>query len=263
VPVRSGGSQPAPASQVPEAGAALNQAKESRSKQVRDLLLKHFVAEGLTPGDRLPSEEEIAVLGQVGRSTAREALKLLEQEGLVTVRPGRGRYLSSLGALSVERPVTRFESQSEMLRQLGYDFETVTLSVVEGKPTPKEREALRIGASESIIRVERLRTTRGEPLIYAVCTMPRWCIARSIRNVDWSESLTDLLAAEGLTPVSSSARLRAVQLPARVAEKYSLGATDAWLLISETVVTETGARILYAEDHHRGDVFAFNVLRRP
>lgn len=237
--------------------------KGLRSTHVRNLLVAHFIEQGLTPGDKLPSEAEIAALGQVGRSTAREALKLLEQEGLVTVRRGQGRFLSSLSAHSVERPITQFESATDMLAALGYEARTIALSVDERPATEVEQQALKLAASETVIFVERLRSSGDIPLIYSACTMPRWCIAGPIVHVNWTSSLNLLLAAQGYAPASSSARLKAVHLPAEVAERYSLSGTEPWLLIAETVVTDSGLHILYAEDFHRGDAFAFNVLRKP
>jgi DNA-binding FadR family transcriptional regulator len=41
------------------------------------------------PGDRLPNERELSTMLEVGRSTVREALRALELQGLVDVRPGR------------------------------------------------------------------------------------------------------------------------------------------------------------------------------
>ncbi|NLE97460.1 MAG: winged helix-turn-helix transcriptional regulator, partial [Propionibacterium sp.] len=61
---------------------------------MRDALMEHFRTHGMRPGDRVPSEPEIVELFGVGRSTAREALKLLEHDGLVEVRPGLGRFLT-------------------------------------------------------------------------------------------------------------------------------------------------------------------------
>ncbi len=105
------------------------------SAQVRDQLIALFEARQAAPGDRVPSEAEIAELCNVGRSTAREALKLLEQDGIVLVERGRGRFLSSLSALHIDRPVTRFESTTSMLEALGYqDAKTLVLSAVEDAP---------------------------------------------------------------------------------------------------------------------------------
>ncbi|MCO5970256.1 GntR family transcriptional regulator [Actinoallomurus soli] len=232
------------------------------SVQVRDRLVDLFRSRNLRPGDRLPTESEIAELCDVGRSTAREALKLLEQEGLIVVERGRGRFLSSLSALSVERPITRFESVSTMLEAMGYDTRSVVLSVTENEPSEAEAEALELSAGETVIRLERLRFTGDDPLIYSVDTVPREYIPGPIRHVNWTGSLNDLLAAQGYPPVSSVARLQAVDLPPDVCERYSLGGVGPWLLISETVITTSGRPVLYAQDYHRGDAFAFNVLRR-
>jgi GntR family transcriptional regulator, transcriptional repressor for pyruvate dehydrogenase complex len=47
----------------------------------------------LQPGDRLPSERDLAVAFGVGRPTLRQALTVLAQAGVVTVMPGSGVYL--------------------------------------------------------------------------------------------------------------------------------------------------------------------------
>src|ERR1700685_146060 len=45
------------------------------------------------PGALLPSEPELAASYSVSRQTARSALRALEQEGLITLRPRRGRIV--------------------------------------------------------------------------------------------------------------------------------------------------------------------------
>lgn len=230
--------------------------------QVRDRLVELFQSKGMRPGDRLPSEAEVADLCDVGRSTAREALKLLEQEGLIEVERGRGRYLSSLGTLKVERPVTRFESVTDMLKGLGYEVRSVVLAVAEDQPTAEESEALGLAADAAVIRLQRLRFDGDDPLIYSVETFPRECINGPVKHLDWTGSLSALLAAQGYPLVSSAARLRAVELPGDVVQRYSLEGMGPWLLITETVITGSGQRVLHSASYHRGDAFAFNVLRR-
>jgi GntR family transcriptional regulator len=236
---------------------------QTRSAQVRDQLIALFEARQTGPGDRVPSESEIAELCNVGRSTAREALKLLEQDGIVLVERGRGRFLSSLFALHIDRPVTRFESTTSMLEALGFhDAKTLVLSATEDKPDAAEREALGLEEPDSVIRLERLRSSGDEPLVYCVETLPRACIPGPVKHVNWAGSLTDLLAAQGYMMASSAARIQAQDLPEEAQETYNLAGLGPWLLISETVVTTAGRPVLRSRGYHRGSLFAFNVLRR-
>jgi GntR family transcriptional repressor for pyruvate dehydrogenase complex len=68
-------------------------AHEYVAEQIRRVILLR-VAE---PGARLPYEQELATALGVSRSTVTHALRMLEQEGLVEVRRGRGGGVFSLG----------------------------------------------------------------------------------------------------------------------------------------------------------------------
>ena len=58
-------------------------------EQVRDLITSGQVK----PGDRLPGERELVQQLNVGRSTVREAIRVMESMGLLTVRAGEGTFL--------------------------------------------------------------------------------------------------------------------------------------------------------------------------
>ena len=68
---------------------------EPASRRIAAELREQITTGQLGPGALLPSEPELAAEHNVGRQTARAALQLLEQEGLVTVRPRRGRIVRS------------------------------------------------------------------------------------------------------------------------------------------------------------------------
>jgi DNA-binding FadR family transcriptional regulator len=53
-------------------------------------IVRDIVAQDLKPGDRLPLEAEMLVQYRVSRSSLREALRLLEVQGLIGIRPGPG-----------------------------------------------------------------------------------------------------------------------------------------------------------------------------
>lgn len=54
------------------------------------LQIENMIAEGFPPGAHLPTEDELAEQFHVSRIVIREAMKMLEDRGLVEVRAGRG-----------------------------------------------------------------------------------------------------------------------------------------------------------------------------
>lgn len=69
----------------------------NQPKRYLDIVLdirKMINQENIRPGDRIPSERELAERLKVGRSTIREALRSLELLGLIETRRGEGTFLS-------------------------------------------------------------------------------------------------------------------------------------------------------------------------
>ncbi|MBW9093065.1 GntR family transcriptional regulator [Microbacterium jejuense] len=235
--------------------------KGSMTSQVQDLLLR-LIKDELKPGDQLPSEPELSVRYSVSRSTIREVLKLLEQDGLVYAVQGRGRFVSVLGAFSVERPITRYESMTDMLSSLGYDITTVVLDVREVGAPPRVAQLLDLNEGDPVIQLSRLRLNGDEPIVFNFNMVRRDALPGPLTYRDWGSSLTAALKAHGHVIETSAARISATNLPAEYSERYNLGGLDPWLAIEESCITRDGVRVLYACDYHRGDLIGFNVLRR-
>ena len=65
--------------------------------------IKEWISEhGMVPGDRLPQEADLIKTFSVSKGTMREALKVLETQGLIQTRTGPGG-----GAFITEMPATR------------------------------------------------------------------------------------------------------------------------------------------------------------
>jgi Transcriptional regulators len=231
--------------------------------QLRDELKKVIVSKGLKPGDQMLPEAEVAARFGVARGTVREAFKLLEQDGLIDVKHGRGRFVSAISGLLVERPVTEFESVTEMLTGLGYQPVNKVISVEQGRPSEEEAAALELAPDAEVVRVKRLRTHKKKALIYDINTFDAALLqGESVKKSDFSGSLNEWLGERGHPPISSAARIRATVLPAEAAQLPGINAENPWLLISERCVDPAGVPVLYSQDFHRADVFSFYVLRQ-
>lgn len=234
----------------------------SRTEEALALIRALIKDQELGSGDRLPSESELAESLAISRSSVREAFKLLEQEGVATAIQGKGRFISASAALNLERPVTKYESTTEMLESLGFEVSTVVLDVRERAATPAEAKALELAAGESVISIQRLRCGDDEPMVFSTDAVPRRLLPGPIEFRDWSVSVTSMLQAHGSKIETSLARITAAMLPDDYATRYKLARFDPWILVEETCLTMEGVRALYALDYHRGDKLAFNVLRR-
>ena len=216
----------------------------------------------LVPGDQLPTEQQLSSTIGASRSNIREALKLLENEGVVKAIQGKGRFLSAVGGLRVERPVTTYESVTEMLESLGYKVTNLVLDIQETEATETEARALHIEPGAPVIRIIRLRCGNDEPLVFGIDAVPREMLPGPLTYRDWSGSLTSMLEFYGKSVETSLARISAANLPDAYVKRFNLTGLDPWLLVDETCITTDGERVVYSTGYHRGSEIAFNVLRR-
>lgn len=64
-----------------------------RYQDVAEELRQHIITTGYAPGDRIITERQMAEMLDVGRGMVRDAVIMLEVQGLVSVRKGSGIYL--------------------------------------------------------------------------------------------------------------------------------------------------------------------------
>ena len=64
-------------------------------EKLADKIIQLILDEGLTQGDRLPNEAVLVERLGAGRSSVREAVKLLQSRNIVRVRQGSGTYVAS------------------------------------------------------------------------------------------------------------------------------------------------------------------------
>jgi GntR family transcriptional regulator len=230
--------------------------------QLRDAISALIEEQSLKPGDQLPTEAELTRKFQISRPALREALKLLEQDGAIYVKHGKGRFVSAAAALQVERPITCFESVTDMMRKSGYCPTNKVLSISEEVASEEVQKALRLSPGSRVIRLERLRMQGEEVLVYCLDYIPRSMISDRLYDIDWSGSLLDLLEHHDMRPRMSAAIAASVMLPPDVRERNDLHDFGPAFLITETAFTPTGVPVVFAKDYHRGSRFSFSFVRK-
>jgi len=83
--------------------------------------IKQLISSGeLKPGDRIPSERELATMLGVSRPSVREAIMVLEAMGFLESRQGGGTYVKALTEGSIMNPLAKLveKRDPELLRSL-------------------------------------------------------------------------------------------------------------------------------------------------
>lgn len=78
------------------------------SDGVASRLLETIVSRRLRPGDRLPTERELAEQFEVSRTVVREAVRSLAGKGVIEARPGRGLTVAAVEAAVVRQSISLY-----------------------------------------------------------------------------------------------------------------------------------------------------------
>jgi GntR family transcriptional repressor for pyruvate dehydrogenase complex len=135
-----------------------NKVYEEVAKQIERLIVKK-----LKPGDKLPSERELAEMLQVSRSSIRDAIRGLELVGLVEPRQGAGTIVREPSQSSLNPFGNALERRQELVGEL-LDFrkmlEPPLAARAAAHATPEE-----ISEMEEILQRQEEKQNRGEAAI--------------------------------------------------------------------------------------------------
>ena len=214
------------------------------------------------PGSQLPTETELCEMLGVSRTVVREALRVLEDDGLVTRRHGIGTFVRNhpiLKNLNFNFGIT------EMIESAGSKSGTSHLAIQNESADQEKAEQLRVPVGTPLITVERVRTADGRPVVYSLDTLTESLLQRAEFDPQLlrKESIYTLLNKSlGQVIEYGIARLLPVTAPQHVAEKLQLPTNALTLYIAQTDYSSADEPLVYSCEYHLPDAFDFMVWRR-
>jgi GntR family transcriptional regulator len=237
--------------------------RRSLALQLRDRIRSMMKEKYFRAGDQLPSEESLVDIFAVSRSTVRESLKLLEEEKVIIVRHGLGRFVAVDPTSIMTEDITHLESVTEMAAALGIMIETEVVSLRSELADGVIQARLKLQPGESVYILERARKTNGEIVIFSIDIFPAREVPGEINQDMFKGSLLELMeGAWGKRLAYSRAVISAEQLDIELCAKMPNCSGSTWILMEQVNYDEADFPVLYSKDYHRSDKFHFHVLRR-
>jgi GntR family transcriptional regulator len=219
--------------------------------QLYQILRGDIVRGEWQPGDMIPPESELIERYQLSRTTVRQVLDMLSNEGLIYRQQGRGTFVAHP---TVEQALVRIISFTEDMRQRGVRPGTEVLS--SGLiPAPQDiAEKLEIEPGEELARLERLRLADGEPMsIEESHLVHRYCPGVLEGNYA-SNPLREALERDyGIRWTHAKQTIRAISASRNLARLLSVPPHSALLYIERVSYSQQNTPVEFLRIYYRGD----------
>jgi GntR family transcriptional regulator len=233
----------------------------SLSRQIADHLRREIHAGRFARTGRLPSEVVLGRDFQVSRGTVREALRALEQEGLVVRRHGVGSFVPRRVTAGLER----LESFTETIRRAGGQASDHVLEIREVALDAAAATALDAAVGDRGVLVRSLRLVNGDPALYCEDLLPAR-VASTVEQVQQRrerESLLDFLRLDLRVDVREAVlALAAVNAPRGVAAILRIRPRTPLLRLTGTAYDASDRPVYCTTNYVRTDRYVFTVARR-
>jgi GntR family transcriptional regulator len=129
--------------------------------QIKDLLHSQIQSGQFAVGDRLPSERELSEIYNVSRMTARQALQLLQQDGLTQRQVGKGTYVARP---QIDQELRELTSFTQDMTGRGLSPQNRVLKAELQPADPEVAGHLQTHSGEPTVVLQRIRLADGKAI---------------------------------------------------------------------------------------------------
>ena len=223
-------------------------------QQLYEILRGKIARKEWKSGDMIPPESELIETYQVSRSTVRQVLDMLVNEGLIYRERGRGTFIAHL---TLEQSMVRIISFTEDMHQRGFEPGTQVLSA-RLLPSSKDiAERLQVPTGEPLACVERLRLADGEPMsIEESYLINRYC--PDVLQHDYArQPLREILEQDyNIRLIHAKQIIRAISAPTNQAEFLRVPRRSPLLFIERVSYSQSNLPIEFLRIYYRADRYS-------
>jgi GntR family transcriptional regulator len=219
-------------------------------RKLRDALAEATRLGVAGPSGSLPSERWLAERLGVSRVTLRRAMDELAADGLLSRRQGA----RTVVARRVEKMLSALTGFSDELRARGMEPGQRWISRRTVSPSPSEAMALGLSATDSIVRLVRVRLADGQPIAIERAAVPQVFLPSGDLVTG---SLYEALGRLGSPPVRGVQRIRAGLMTRVDAELLASDPGAPLLIVERRCFLADGRPVEFTETRYNGESYDF------
>jgi GntR family transcriptional regulator len=230
---------------------------EQAKSHIKQLILDDAFAEG-----KIPSETELATDLGVSRTTIRDALSRLENEGVVYRKQGAGTFVNEAG-LQIRSRLDEIWSYEEMLAAHDYTPSTRVLEVITQLAGAEIATELNLNEGDKLIVARKLFLADNQPVILANNYIPAHLLAESYQPTDFVGPIYSYLWENGRSHLNYylSEIIPIVASP-DLAKTLHIQPQTPLLSLHEVGYNDDNQPIICANSYFRDDLLRFRLIRR-
>lgn len=236
------------------------------SKKPRYILVKEDIErrireQELMPGEKLASEPLLAQQYEVSRPTLREALKMLQREGILISKNGVGTYVNQKSEY-ILHPLSKLQSLGEMIKNVGYQESETDVVVYQAEATDEWREKLQLQLGEQVTVLERIRMANGHKVAFYYNVFPEKIIQQAKIDEKFSGAIFEFLEQQlHISITYALTEICAVSRHSEMDKKALERLGDEILLLKQLHYDEHDQPIFYSIDYLKTEVFKLLIKR--
>ncbi len=224
--------------------------------------LKERIVDGEFAEGRIPAESDLAADLGVSRTTIRDALGRLEQEGAIYRRQGSGTFVNEPG-LQIKSRLEEIWSYEKVLQDHGYTPSVRSLGVERELASESLAAELAIEAGSELLVMEKLFLEDDVPVILTYNRIPVQHLndgdldtARDEPVYDFLETNSDRRLGYYLSEIIP------VALPEREAGLLDVPPGTPAISFEEIAFDQDNRPVVHATSYFRDDLLRFRLIRR-
>jgi GntR family transcriptional regulator len=228
-------------------------------KQVAAHLREKIARGDWKDGERFPTETALVESYGVSRSTIREALKQLLNQGLIYTQRGKGSFVATNSL--IKAGMQDLLSITSTIENMGMVPKMIYHHKIIRGATEEECERFNLESEANVVDIQRKILADGVTVCYSYDVLPRWVFPNDFRTSQLTGSVFAYLADnDGPTPLKAFAEVHAVNDRA-VAWDDKVEENQLFVLLDQIHYDQKSRPFMHTKGFFVEGKFNFSVVR--